>query len=183
MLKMFKSDLLKYKRYSGKSATVLLLTQQGLWAIFVYRINNSIFNAKTPNLLKKIFLLIGLIFQKFIEIITGISIPYSAKIGNQFYIGHFGGIIINSEAVIGDNCNISQGVTIGVSGTGNNRGVPTIGNNVYVGVNAVIAGDIEIGNNVVIGANSLVIKSIESNVTVLGVPAKKISDNNSEQYL
>ena len=183
MLKTFKSDLLKYKRYSGRSNIILLLTQQGLWAIFIYRFNNSVFRSNFPRYIKVIFLVIGLFFQKLIEILTGISLPYSATIGKQFYIGHFGGIIINSKAVIGENCNISQGVTIGVSGTGNNRGVPKLGDNIYVGVNAVIAGDIKIGNNVVIGANSLVIKSIESNVTVLGVPAKKVSDNNSEQYI
>ncbi|WP_232224054.1 serine O-acetyltransferase [Gillisia sp. CAL575] len=117
------------------------------------------------------------------EIITGISLPYSATIGDKFYIGHFGGIIINSQSVIGNNCNISQGVTVGVSGVGKYRGVPIIGNNVYIGANAVIAGNVKIGDNVVIGANSLVTSSVEKNTTVLGVPAVKVSDNNSDLYI
>lgn len=183
MLKTFRTDLHKYKRYSGKSALNLILTQQGLWAILVYRINNSIFRTKFPVILKKVLLYIGMFFQKLIEIITGISIPYSAQIGNHFYIGHFGGIIINASAVIGNNCNISQGVTIGISGRGVRRGVPIIGNNVYIGANAVVAGDISIGDNVVIGANSLVTESVEPNITVVGVPAKKVSDNTSENYI
>lgn len=183
MLNAFKADLIKYKRYSSKSAMVLVLTQQGLWAIFTYRINNSIYTSKLPKLLKSILLSLGLIFQKWIEIVTGISLPYSAKIGEQFYIGHFGGIIINSKAVIGNNCNISQGVTIGVNGKGVNRGVPIIGDNVYIGANAVIAGNLKIGDNAVIGANSLVTSSVDSNSTVLGVPAIKVSDNNSEHYI
>ena len=133
--------------------------------------------------MKKILLIFGLFFQKFIEVITGISIPYSVQVGKELYIGHFGGIIINSRAIIGDNCNISQGVTIGVSGKGENRGVPTIGNNVYIGVNSVVAGPIYVGDNSVIAANSLVTKDVLPNVTVMGVPAIKISDNNSAQYI
>ena len=183
MLKIFRTDLQKYKRYSGKSSLSLILTQQGLWAILVYRINNSIFRAAIPNILKKILLFLGMFFQKLTEIITGISLPYSAQIGDHFYIGHFGGIIINASAVIGNNCNLSQGVTIGVSGRGEKKGVPVIGNNVYIGANAVIAGGIIVGDNVVIGANSLVTESVESNITVVGVPAKKVSDNTSENYI
>jgi len=90
---------------------------------------------------------------------------------------------LNGKTIIGDNCNISQGVTIGVSGRGNKRGVPIIGNNVYMGANAVIAGKIRIGNGVVIGANTLVINDVSDNITVLGVPAKKISDYNSDDYI
>ena len=183
MLKTFRTDLQKYKLYSGKTALNLLLTQQGLWAIFVYRINNSIFRAAIPNILKKILLLLGMFFQKLAEIITGISLPYSAHIGDHFYIGHFGGIIINASAVIGNNCNLSHGVTIGISGRGDRRGVPIIGNNVYIGANAVIAGNLIVGDNVVIGANSLVTESVEPNITVVGVPAKKVSDNTSENYI
>ncbi|WP_245935418.1 serine O-acetyltransferase [Winogradskyella arenosi] len=109
--------------------------------------------------------------------------PYSAAIGERFYIGHFGGIIINANAVIGNNCNISQGVTIGVSGIKEKRGVPSIGNNVYIGANAVVVGKINIGDGAVIGANSLVTKDVVSNTTVLGVPAIKINDHNSSEYI
>lgn len=176
-------DLHKYKKYSGKSSLLLLLTQQGLWALFVYRINNSIFRSNLPGFLKSLLLVLGLFFQKLTEIITGISLPYSAAIGQGMYIGHFGNIIINASSIIGENCNISQGVTVGVSGKGNKRGVPIIGNNVYIGVNAVVVGAIKIGDNVVIGANSLVNQCVPSNCTVLGVPAKVISSNTSESYI
>jgi len=125
----------------------------------------------------------GVFSQKYIEIVTGIQLPYSATVGHKFYIGHFGGIIINANAVIGDNCNISQGVTIGVSGRGAHRGVPVVGDNVYIGANATIAGDITIGNNAVIGANSLVVKDVEEATTVVGVPAKVVSTNDSKGYI
>ena len=183
-MRKFILDINKYKEYSnGKSTILLILTTQGLWALFVYRSANAIYLSKIHFLIKKTLLIGALFHQKLIEIITGISLPYSAKIGHSFYIGHFGNIIINANAVIGNNCNISQGVTIGVSGRGQKRGVPIIGNNVYIGVNAVIAGNIKIGNGSVIAANSLVIKDVLSNTTVLGVPAEQINNNNSEAYI
>lgn len=179
----FIEDLIKYKKYSGKSTLVLLLTQQGLWALCCYRFFNKIYRSKLPRPIKSLFLLWGVFSQKYIEIITGIQLPYSASIGRQFYIGHFGGIIINANAVIGDNCNISQGVTIGVSGRGDQRGVPVIGNNVYIGASATVAGAITVGDYAVIGANSLVIKNVEEATTVLGVPAQVVSTNDSKSYI
>lgn len=176
-----RSDYNKYKKYGGNFFSIIFFTQ-GFWAIIQYRFASSCFRLKTP-ILKQILLAGCLVWQKCIEMITGISIPYSAKIGSQFYIGHFSGIIINANAVIGNNCNISQGVTIGVSGRGVNRGVPIIDNNVYIGANAVLAGKIHIGDNCVIGANSLVIKSVEPNTTVMGVPAKVINHNTSQEYI
>ncbi|MFT5103012.1 MAG: serine O-acetyltransferase [Candidatus Latescibacterota bacterium] len=179
----FNSDLKKYKKYSGKSALTLLLTQQGLWALWVYRWNNAIYTSKIPSFLKKTLLVFGVIHQKWIEIVTGISLPYSATIGEAFYIGHFGNIIINASAVIGDNCNIAQGVTIGVSGRGAHRGVPTIGNNVYIGAQATVVGPVAVGDNAVIGANSLVHKDVASGTTVVGVPAHEVSKNDSKGYI
>lgn len=180
----FSVDIKKYKRYSkSRSALVLLLTNQGLWALFVYRVSNGVYVSKLPNMIKKVLLVFAIIWQKWIEIITGISLSYSAQIGEGFYIGHFGGIIVNPAAVIGRDCNISQGVTIGVSGRGDKRGVPIIGNHVYMGANAVIAGKISIGDNCVIAANSLVINSIEINKTVMGVPAVIINNKTSKDYI
>ena len=149
----------------------------------MYRFSNKIYKSKLPTLLKKPLLVLALMWQKWIEITTGISIPYSVNIGESFYIGHFGNIIINSNAIIGDNCNISQGVTIGINGKGDNRGVPIIGDNVYIGANAVLAGKIKVGDNVVVGANSFLIHNVEDNTTVLGVPAKKVSDSSSSGYI
>ena len=179
----FKADIAKYKRYSNKSTLVLLLTQQGLWALCVYRINNRIYRSKIPGIFKRILLGFGLLWQKWIEMIAGISLPYSASIGPGCYIGHFGGIIVNANAEIGADCNLSQGVTIGVSGRGSNRGVPRIGDRVYIGANTVVAGRIEVGNDAVLGAGSLVINDVPASTTVLGVPAVQISDKDSSDYI
>jgi len=179
----FAKDIKRYTDYSGKSALVMLLTQQGLWALLQYRFFNWIYTSKIPKIFKWPLLVIGVIKLKAVEIITGITIPYSATIGEGLYIGHHSGIIINAKAVIGKNCNISQGVTIGVSGRGEHRGVPIIGDQVYIGANATIAGAIQVGSHAVIGANSLVIQDVGASTTVLGVPAVKVSDNNSAGYV
>lgn len=180
----YTQDIKKYKKYSKSNNTlVLVLLTQGLWALFFYRIFNKVYLSKTPYLLKKIILFFYIPIQKCMECLTGISLPYKASIGVGFYIGHFGNIIIHPNSVIGTNCNISQGVTIGVSGRGPKRGVPSIGNNVYMGVNSVIAGKICVANDVVIGACSLVVNDVLTSGTVLGVPAVKINNNNSENYI
>lgn len=113
----------------------------------------------------------------------GIDLKRNTKIGKGFYIGHFSGIVISSTTVIGDNCNISQGVTIGVAGKGENRGCPTIGNNVYIGAGAKIIGKIAIGNNVAIGANAVVTKDVPDNAVVGGIPAKIISMDGASEIL
>ena len=102
----------------------------------------------------------------------GFDISYRTQIGKGFYIGHFGSIVIHGDSVIGENCNISQGMTIGVSNYGKKIGVPTIGNNVFIGPNAGIFGNITIGNNVTIGANAVVTENVPDGSTIL--PSKMI---------
>ncbi|WPR71594.1 serine acetyltransferase [Flavobacterium sp. NG2] len=182
LLQLIQSDYKKHQKYGGHFFGIVFFTQ-GFWAVLQYRIAHFIYTNISWQPFRAVFLFIALVYQKAIEIITGISIPASVKIGHSFYIGHFGGIIINANSIIGDNCNISQGVTIGVSGFGDKRGVPIIGNDVYIGANAVIAGKIRIGNQVLIGACSLVSQSIEDDEVVLGVPAVVISNNGSKGYI
>lgn len=176
------SDYKKYKKYGGNFITIVFFTQ-GFWALFQYRIAHSIFSTVTIPLLRQLLLFVCLLWQKVIEITTGISIPASVRIGHSFYIGHFGGIILNSNAVIGNNCNISQGVTIGVSGIGERRGVPLIGNNVYIGANSIVVGKVIIEDNVLVGACSLVTSDVKADSVVLGVPAIVVSDKSSEGYI
>lgn len=174
-------DYKKYKKYGGNFFTIVFFTQ-GFWAVFQHRIANTVYKMPIP-ILKQLLQFFCLIWQKIIEIITGISIPASASIGHSFYIGHFGGIILNAKTIIGNNCNISQGVTIGISGVGENRGVPKIGNNVYIAANTVIAGKIVIGDDVLIGACSLINSNVSNKSVMLGVPAIKISEKGSEGYI
>lgn len=108
-------------------------------------------------------------------------LPSSAKIGKNFKIGYWGlGVVIHSNTVIGDNCQVNQNVTIG-----RNFGdikVPEIGHNVYVGAGSVLFGEIKIGDNVIIGSGSLINKDIPNNCTVVGNPFKIISFDNEYCY-
>ena len=182
LLQLIQSDYKKHQNYGGNFFGIVFLTQ-GFWAIFQYRLAHYIYKKIKWQPFRFLFVLMMLFWQKIIEITTGISIPASSRIGHSFYVGHFGGIIINANAEIGNNCNISQGVTIGVSGLHEKRGVPKIGSNVYLGANSVIAGKINIGDNVLIGACSLIINDVESHSVMSGVPAIKISSKGSQGYI
>lgn len=109
-------------------------------------------------------------------------VDIAGDIAGGLYVGHAvgGGIIINDKVKIGKNCNIHHGVTIGVKNRGKNPGVPTIGDNVYIGPGAKVFGGITIGDNTAIGANAVVATSIPDNAVAVGVPAKIISHNGSE---
>ena len=113
----------------------------------------------------------------------GISIPDTTQIGSGFYIGHFGEIVVNGGSVIGKNCNISQGVTIGRVYRGKLLGCPVIGNNVFIGPGAKILGNVNIGDDAAIGANCVVVDDIPSRAVVVGVPGKVISLAGSEGYI
>lgn len=182
-LSVYRQDVGRYTEYAGGGALIQMLTQQGLWALFQYRLAAAIYHARLPGGLKRLLLLWMVAWQKLLEITTGICLPYTAVIGPGLYIGHFGQIILNGKTVLGRDCNLSQGVTIGVSGRGEQRGVPQIGDRVYFGANAVVAGSITIGNDVVIGANTLVTADVPDNCTVVGVPGGIVSRKGSQDYL
>jgi serine O-acetyltransferase len=113
----------------------------------------------------------------------GFSISPRTEIGPGFFLGHIGCITIHEKAIIGRNCNIAQGVTIGQSNRGGRKGYPVIGDNVFIGPGAVVIGRIKIGDNVAIGANSVVTKDVPDNAVVAGIPAKVISYAGSSDYV
>ncbi|MEG1003852.1 MAG: serine acetyltransferase [Clostridium sp.] len=107
----------------------------------------------------------------------GFEISNSAQIGYGFYIGHRGAIIINPKAKIGSNFSITSGVTIGQENRGSRKGVPSIGNCVWIGANATLVGKIKIGNNVLIAPGAFVNFDVPDNSVVIGNPGV-IKENN-----
>ena len=170
----FRVDVSRYLRGKGKKELIYLIFEQGIWAIAVYRFGRWVREVKIP-IVSRILKLIAFLLFKNIEILTGISLPASARIGKGFYVGHFGGIILHSDAVLGEHCSIGPGVLIGTRGMGN-LGVPILGDNVYVGVGAKLLGGIKIGNNVRIGANAVVLKDVPDDATVVGIPARVVTE-------
>lgn len=124
------------------------------------------------------FIYCGLAKKNHIEIST------STIIGGGLYIGHPFCITINPAAVIGNNCNIHKGVTIGQENRGVRQGAPVIGNEVWIGVNSTIVGKINIGNDVLIAPNSYVNCDIPNHSIVFGNPCIiKYKDNATEGYI
>ncbi|HDR3487807.1 TPA: serine acetyltransferase [Bacillus pacificus] len=104
----------------------------------------------------------------------GYEISDAVKIGRGFYINHLGGITINPKAIIGDNVNITKGVTIGQINTGKKKGVPAIGDKVWIGANSTVVGNVKIGDNVLIAPNTYVNFDVPNDSIVIGSPAKII---------
>lgn len=115
------------------------------------------------------------------QIKYGFQIYPETQIGEGFYLGHWGSLVINPKTVIGKNCNIAQGVTIGQQNRGKNEGSPVIGDEVWIGTNAVIVGGITIGNNVLIVPNSYVNFDVPQDSIVMGNPGKIFPNSKATQ--
>ena len=142
----------------------VLLTYSGVHAMVFYRTAHILLKMGIP-FFPRWLSQVGRFF-------TGIEIHPGAQIGEGFFIDHGMGVVIGETTIIGDNVLLYQGVTLG--GTGKERGKrhPTIGNNVVVGAGAKVLGNITVGDNSYIGSNAVVIKDVPANSTVVGVPGR-----------
>jgi putative colanic acid biosynthesis acetyltransferase WcaB len=146
-------------------------SKKGRFIMILYRIT-SLMNS---NKFTKYIFFPWIIFYKIlVEWIFGIEINLNAKIGKNFKLFHGQGTVINGTTIIGENCLIRNCITIGskILEDGKITLAPKIGNNVEIGSNSVIIGDIKVGDNVTIGAGSVVVKDIPNNVVIGGNPAK-----------
>jgi len=177
-----------YRRYcastGGSSASplaVILLTQ-GFWASCLYRFSHAVTRIR-PRIIRRPLRILFLLLEKGMEILTGIHLPGECIIGCGLYIGHFGNIIISDQVIMGENCNLSQGVTLGVSRRGDKVGAPRIGDRVYIAPNAVIFGGVEISNDCAIGAGAVVNQSFEARSVIVGNPARQVSLRGSFEFV
>lgn len=108
---------------------------------------------------------------------TGIEIHPAAQIGKGLVIDHGMGVVIGETTVIGDNCTIYQGVTLGGTGKDTGKRHPTLGNNVLVGSGAKVLGPFKVGDNARIAANAVVLSEVPANSTAVGVPARIVKVN------
>lgn len=162
------SDLKRYG-YEGKKGFIRALFIPGFRYTLIIRLIQG----------KLLFTVFFKALWRFYSRWYGIQIQYNTQIGDGFYIGHFGNIVVNGNTKIGKNCNISQGVTIGATNRGSKKGAPIIGNSVWIGANAVIVGQIQIGSNVLIAPNAYVNFDVPDDSIVIGNPAKIISDKDA----
>lgn len=152
---------------AARSILSVILLYPGFHVLVFHKIAHFLYNIH-------LFFIARLISQ-FARFITGIEIHPGATIGKRLFIDHGMGIVIGETAIIGDDCTIYHQVTLGGTGKERKKRHPTIGNNVMIGCGSKVLGNITIGDNVKIGANSVVLKDVESNTTVVGIPAHKVS--------
>lgn len=161
MAKLSFFQSIKQRDPAAISNLQILLFYPGVHALIRYRIARFFYKIKLKFLARWI--------SSVARFWTGIEIHPAAVIGRNLFVDHGMGVVIGETAVVGDNCTIYQGATLG--GTGKERGKrhPTLGNNVVVGAGAKVLGNITIGDNVKIGANAVVLTDVPANCTVVGV--------------
>ena len=150
------------------------LREQSIWAIWIYRLGRRVY-AWRSGTWRRIALKIYWLAYRLVETAVGISLPISADIGPGLRIWHFGNIVIHADVVIGANCTLRQGVTIG--NRHEDGPAPQIGDNVEFGAYAQVLGGVKIGNNCKIGAMSVVLIDVPDGATAVGIPARIIEDN------
>jgi serine O-acetyltransferase len=176
-----KADLYRYKGATGSRAFLKnVLFTAGYKYTFWMRTAKYLHSKNNAYLPLKI--LSKLILRRY-TYKFGIEIPFNTSIGKGLFIGHFGGITVNGESVIGKNFNLSQGVTLGQANRGENKGCPVIGDNVYIGPGAKIVGNVRINDGAAIGANCVVTKEVPINGVSVGIPNKTISLKGSGGYV
>lgn len=182
-LRYILSDLARYRMTEKRSYPAILITSPGMIAGIYYRIGHWLWNYRGRlALLMWLLRPLYMVLKRAVEIYSGASISPRAVIGQGLYINHFGSIFVGA-VVIGENCNLSHEVTLGVAGRGGQRGMPTLGNRVYIAPGAKIIGQVTIGDDVAVGANAVVTKSIPDCAVVAGVPAKIISFRGSFDFV
>lgn len=168
-IELIRSD---YFRHKGKTASLLIMYITG-GRSFRYSFWLRMCSRKGCLFYPSILILKRLSYK------YGLLIPHCTKIGYGFVISHCMSVVINPKAVIGNNCNISQFTTIGSNG----ENAPVIGDEVYIAPQVSIVGDVSIGSRSTIGAGSVIVKSLPSDITAAGVPAKVISTKNHLEYI
>jgi serine O-acetyltransferase len=106
--------------------------------------------------------------------LTGIEIHPGAQIGEGLFIDHGSGVVIGETAIIGDNCTIYQGVTLGGTGKDTGKRHPTLGNGVLVGAGAKLLGNFTVGDGAKIAAGAVVLGDVPSDSTAVGIPARVV---------
>lgn len=147
---------------AAKSSLEIILLYPGLHAVIAHRITHLLWKLKVPFFPRAV--------SQVVRFLTGVEIHPGAQIGRGFFIDHGMGVVIGETTIIGDNVTLFQGVTLGGTGKETGKRHPTIGSNVVIGTGAKVLGNITVGDNSYVGANAVVIRDVPANATVVGVP-------------
>ena len=174
MFAQIKEDLnaIMLRDPAAKSRLEAALCYPGLHAIWLHRIAHHFY--------KKGWVVFPRLVNTFSRFLTGIDIHPGATLGPGLFIDHGMGVVIGETAIVGDNCTIYQGVTLGGTGKDKGKRHPTLGNNVLVGCGAKLLGNFTVGDNAKIAANAVVLSDVPENCTCVGIPARIVRRNNEK---
>jgi serine O-acetyltransferase len=168
ILEKFREDLsVVFQRDpAARNYFEILTTYPGVHALILHRLAHFLWSIKLK--------LIARIFSHLARIFTGIEIHPGAQIGRRFFIDHGMGVVIGETAIIGDDCTLYHGVTLGGTTWKKGKRHPTLRDNVVIGAGAKVLGPITLGNNSKVGSNAVVVTDIPNDSTAVGIPAKII---------
>ena len=151
---------------AAQNSFVIWLTYPGLHARWSHVVEHWLWNHGLKSLAR--------ISSQFTRFMTGVEIHPAAVIGRRFFIDHAMGVIIGETTIIGDDCTLYQGVTLGGTGKETGKRHPTLGDNVLVGVGAAVLGNITIGDGSKVGGGAVVVNDVPPNSTVVGIPGRGV---------
>ena len=154
---------------AARSKLEIVTCYPGLWAVWYHRVSHALWRARLR--------LLARLLSQVARFLTGVDIHPGATIGRRLFIDHATGVVIGETALVGNDVTLDQGVTLGGTGKGHGKRHPTLRDNVFVGNNANILGNITIGANSRVGAGSVVLADVPPNSTVVGVPAHIVYRN------
>ncbi|WP_456379236.1 serine O-acetyltransferase [Thiolapillus sp.] len=151
---------------AARTTFEVLSTYPGLHAVLAHRLSHGLW--------KRNLKWLGRVVSNIARWLTGVEIHPGATIGRRFFIDHGMGVVIGETAVIGDDCTLYHGVTLGGTSWEKGKRHPTLGDDVVVGAGAKVLGPITIGDGARIGSNAVVVKPVPSNATVVGIPGRLV---------
>ncbi|HEV3080287.1 MAG TPA: DapH/DapD/GlmU-related protein [Gemmataceae bacterium] len=159
-----------------------MILNPGMWAVVGYRYCRWVRTCGLPRWLRWPFGLVAAVVQLWVEVTTTIQLSAAARIGPGLYVPHTGATVIGSGSILGSNCTLCHGVTIGHRGGGRHKnagGNPVFGDRVYIGPGSAIVGPITVGDDAVIGVGAVVIRPVPLRAVVAGNPARVLSQGGS----
>jgi len=170
MFKKIKSDLaIVFDRDpAARSYLEIITTYPGVHAVLFHRLAHLLWNIK--------LFWVAKLVSHFSRFLTGIEIHPGASIGQRFFIDHGMGVVIGETAIVGDDCTIYHGVTLGGTSWKQGKRHPTLENRVVIGAGAKILGPITIGSGAKIGSNAVVVMDVPKNATAVGIPARLVDE-------
>lgn len=151
----------------------ILTTYPGIHAVLIHRMSHALW--------RRGFKWLARFISTVARWLTGIEIHPGAQIGRRFFIDHGMGVVIGETSIIGDDCTLYHGVTLGGTSWQKGKRHPTLGRDVVVGAGAKVLGPIEVGDGARIGSNAVVLKPVPAGATVVGVPGHVFARSRSKE--